>query len=127
MPSTPRIPLAAEIWYVDFDPQVGREQAGIRPALVLSNDRFNRALNGLIIAAPITGTDRGVPVHLRVEAGMGGLTKTSFILCDQTSAFSENRFLRYRGEVTAEILLAARQITGRFIDAHLIYRQEATS
>jgi len=120
--STPRTPQAGEVWYVDFDPQVGREQAGIRPALVLSNGRFNRALNGLIIAAPITGTDRGVPVHLRVEAGTGGLTKTSFILCDQTGAFSDQRFLRYRGEVDAEVLLTARQIAGRFIDAHLIHR-----
>lgn len=108
MSSTPRTPQAGEVWYVDFDPQVGREQAGIRPALVLSNGRFNRALNGLIIAAPITGTDRGVPVHLRVEAGTGGLTKTSFILCDQTGAFSDQRFLRYRGEVDAEVLLTAR-------------------
>ncbi|MGI8403490.1 MAG: type II toxin-antitoxin system PemK/MazF family toxin [Thermomicrobiales bacterium] len=122
MSSTPRTPQAGEVWYVDFDPQVGREQAGIRPALVLSNGRFNRALNGLIIAAPITGTDRGVPVHLRVEAGTGGLTKTSFILCDQTGAFSDQRFLRYRGEVDAEVLLTARQIAGRFIDAHLIHR-----
>jgi len=87
----------------------------------------NDARNGLIIAAPITGTDRGIPVHLRVEAGTGGLTKTSFILCDQTGAFSQDRFLRYRGEVIAEILLAAQQITGRFIDAHLIYRQRASN
>lgn len=87
----------------------------------------NDARNGLIIAAPIIGTDRGIPVHLRVEAGTGGLTKTSFILCDQTGAFSQDRFLRYRGEVIAEILLAAQQITGRFIDAHLIYRQRASN
>ena len=121
MPSLRQPPRVGEIWYVDFDPQVGREQAGIRPALVLSNDGFNLAPNGLTFAAPITRTDRGLPAHLRVEAGVAGLPKTSFILCDQAGAISELRFLRQRGVIPDAILTEARRIVGRFIDAHLIF------
>lgn len=121
MPST-LVPGAGEIWYVDFDPQVGREQAGIRPALVFSNDEFNVLRNGLIMVVPITGTDWGVTSHVRVEANVGGLTKTSFILCEQAGAQSIDRFLRFSGVVPAETLLTVRRIVGRFFDADLIYR-----
>jgi mRNA interferase MazF len=106
---------------VDFDPQVGREQARRRPALVLSNDRYNAAANGLIIVAPITGTDRGIPTHVQVEAGIGGLTKTSFILCDQAGPKSELRFIAPMGKMPADIVWAVRQIVGRFIDAQHLY------
>lgn len=49
-------PRAGEIWNVNFDPQVGCERAGVRPALVISHNRFNRLPNDLCIVAPITGT-----------------------------------------------------------------------
>lgn len=42
---TQRAPKVGDIWYVDFSPQVGREQAGVRPALVVSNDAFNEVPN----------------------------------------------------------------------------------
>lgn len=115
-------PKVGEVWYVDFDPQRGREQAGRRPALVISNDRFNETPNGLILVVPVTGTDRGIPAHVRVESGVGGLTKTSFVMCDQAGPKSGLRFLGKMGEMPAEMVLTVRRMAGRFIDAHLIYR-----
>ena len=68
-----------DIVYLDFDPQAGHEQRGRRPALVVSNDLFNR-VGGLTMVCPITHTDRGYPFHLRLD----GRTKTDgVILCDQ--------------------------------------------
>ena len=122
MPSS-RTPKAGEVWLTNCDPQVGREQAGRRPALILSHDRFNAARNGLVFLAPMTGTDRGLPIHYRIEAGVGGLSKTSYVLCDQAKSTSELRLLQYMGEVPAEVLLEVRRITGRFIDADKVYRQ----
>lgn len=115
-------PRAGEIWNVDFDPRIGREQGGIRPALVISNDAFNTIRNGLIIVVPLTGTDRGITSHVRIEAGVGGLTKTSFALCEQAKSQSVDRFIDRRGVVPADVLLTVRRIAGRFIDAHLIYK-----
>ena len=49
-----------DIVYMDFDPQAGHEQRGRRPALVISNNLFNR-INSLTMVCPITHTDRGSP------------------------------------------------------------------
>ena len=68
-----------DIVYLDFDPQSGHEQKGRRPALVISNNLFNR-INNLTMVCPITHTDRGHPFHLRLD----DRTKTDgVILCDQ--------------------------------------------
>jgi mRNA interferase MazF len=114
-------PKTGEVWSANLDPTLGREQAGIRPVLVISNAQFNETRNGLFIIAPLTGTDRRVPAHLRVEAGVAGLTKASFILCDQVRTISDERLLRRWGDMPGEILLEARQVFGRFVDAHHIY------
>lgn len=112
----PREPKLGEIWDVDFDPRVGREQGGICPALVISNDMFNRLPNGLHFVAPITGTDRNIRSHIRIAPPEGGLTKPSVIMCDQARAQSELRFLRYRGAVHREIVLLVQRIVGEAID-----------
>lgn len=68
-----------DIVYLDFDPQSGHEQKGRRPALVVSNNLFNR-VSSLTMVCPITHTDRGHPFHLRLD----GRTKTDgVVLCDQ--------------------------------------------
>lgn len=68
-----------DIVYLDFDPQSGHEQRGRRPALVISNDLFNR-INSLTMVCPITSTNRNHPFHLCLD----GRTKTTgVIMCDQ--------------------------------------------
>lgn len=115
MPSTHE-PKVGEIWDVDFDPRVGREQGGIRPALVISNDYFNRVPNGLHFVAPITGTDRNIRYHVRVASPEGGLTKPSVVMCDQARSQSEQRFLRRRGGVSAEVVKRVQAMVGECID-----------
>lgn len=68
-----------DIVYLDFDPQTGHEQRGRRPALVVSNDLYNR-VSSLTMVCPITHTDRGHPFHLRLDSR----TQTDgVVLCDQ--------------------------------------------
>lgn len=82
-----------DIVYLDFDPQAGHEQKGRRPALVVSNNLFNR-VNSLTIVCPITHTDRGHPFHIRLDSR----TKTEgVILCDQARMLDLNS--RYAGFV----------------------------
>jgi mRNA interferase MazF len=101
---------------VNFNPQVGREQAGIRPALIISTDRFNEVRNDLFIVAPITGTDRGLAYHVRVSPPEGGLTKSSVIMCEQEKPQSSERFLRRRGRVSEDTLRRVQRIVGTLID-----------
>lgn len=68
-----------DIVYMDFDPQSGHEQKGRRPALVVSNNLFNR-VSSLTMVCPITHTDRRNPFHLRLDSRT--LTDGT-VLCDQ--------------------------------------------
>ncbi|MBC8115016.1 MAG: type II toxin-antitoxin system PemK/MazF family toxin [Candidatus Saccharimonas sp.] len=64
---------------MSFDPQSGLEQQGRRPALVVSNDLFNKHA-GLAFFCPITNTNRGFPFHLPVPAGC---SLTGFVMVEQ--------------------------------------------
>jgi mRNA interferase MazF len=55
------------VW-LRFDPQVGREQAGRRPALVLSPRAYNRKV-GLALFCPITSRSKGYPFEVPLEVG----------------------------------------------------------
>ena len=62
------VPRKGHFVAVAFDPQSGHEQRGRRPALVVSNDLFNKH-TGLCIACPITGTLREYPFHVAIPEG----------------------------------------------------------
>jgi mRNA interferase MazF len=59
------IPDAGDIVWLDFDPQVGREQAKRRPALVLTDRTYNRA-SGLVVVCPLTSKQKPYPFALPV-------------------------------------------------------------
>lgn len=63
------IPDRGDIVWTDFDPQAGHEQAGSRPAIVLSRHVFNNA-SGLAICCPITGRQKGYPFEVPLPAGL---------------------------------------------------------
>lgn len=71
-----------DIIMIDFDPHIGHEQAGYRPAVVLSND-FSIEKTNIVFLCPITNTNRNFPAHIALD----GRTKTTgFILCEQMRA-----------------------------------------
>jgi mRNA interferase MazF len=59
------IPDRGDLIWTDFDPQAGREQAGRRPALVLSPQVYQKAA-GLMICVPITSRAKGYPFEVVV-------------------------------------------------------------
>lgn len=71
-----------DIIKVNLNPQVGHEQAGYRPVVIVSNDFFNQVTN-LVIACPITNTNKVFPLHVPLD----DRTSTSgFILCQHVKA-----------------------------------------
>lgn len=93
-------PSQGEVWTVVIDPVKGHEQGWVRPALVISSDRFNRAFQTLMIVVPFTRTDRGMPTQVRVDPPEGGLSAPSYLMCEQIRAVSILRFRKMRGSVT---------------------------
>jgi mRNA interferase MazF len=64
--ATAYVPEAGDIVMMDFDPQVGREQAKRRPALVLTGQRYNRA-SGLAVVCPLTSKRKPYPFALPIS------------------------------------------------------------
>lgn len=62
---TAYVPDAGDIVMMDFDPQVGHEQAKRRPALVLTDQRYNRA-SGLAVVCPLTSKRKPYPFALPI-------------------------------------------------------------
>jgi mRNA interferase MazF len=73
------VPRKGDFIALTFDPQSGHEQRGRRPALVVSNDLFNRH-TGLCIVCPITKTRRDYPFHVRIPEGQ---EVTGFVMVEQ--------------------------------------------
>ena len=59
-------PDAGDIIWVQFNPQVGREQAGHRPAVVLTPASYNRR-SGLLICVPVTTKVKGYPFEVPIK------------------------------------------------------------
>ncbi len=72
-------PKAGHIIRINFSPQHGHEQAGFRPALVVSVDAYNTKA-GLAVVCPITRSRKGYPFEVELPPG---LLVTGVILADQ--------------------------------------------
>ncbi len=73
------VPRRGDLVWLSFDPQAGHEQAGRRPAFVLSPESYNRK-TGLFLACPVTSKVKGYPFEVPLP---DGLTVGGVILADQ--------------------------------------------
>ena len=60
------IPKQGDIIFLNFNPTLGHEQKGKRPAIVVSNDIFNKNTH-MIIVCPITSNEKDYPTHYLLE------------------------------------------------------------
>lgn len=86
-------PNRGDIWWVELNPVRGREQAGRRPALIVSADSFNRGPRGLVWALPLTRTRRPYPFHIEILPEESGLHGPGYIMCEQLRSISVDRLL----------------------------------
>ena len=94
------VPDSGDIVWVDFDPQAGHEQAGHRPALVLSPARYN-GLRGMMLCCPWTTKLKGYPFEVVISQD-----PPSAVLADQVKNLDwRARNARLKGKVS-EIVLA---------------------
>ncbi len=96
---------AGALVWVDLRPSLGREQDGVRPAVVVSNKDFHR-LNATAIVCPITGNVKPWPTKVILPPG---LAVSGAVLTDQIRCLDRaKRGFRHVGMVTDEVLLAIR-------------------
>lgn len=60
------IPNQGDIVFLDFDPTKGHEQKGYRPAIIISNDVFNKNTK-MVIVCPITSNEKEFPTHYNLK------------------------------------------------------------
>jgi mRNA interferase MazF len=76
------LPERGDIVWLQFDPKLGHEQAGRRPALVVSPQSYNSKV-GMAILCPITAKIKGYPFEVEIP---DGLQITGVILADQVKS-----------------------------------------
>lgn len=97
------VPASGDIVWLHFDPQAGHEQAGRRPALVLSPQRYNKA-RGVMICCPMTSRIKGYPFEVVVSA-----VPPSAVLADQVKSLDwRARQAQFKDKVTAAVLAEVR-------------------
>lgn len=98
------VPRKGDFIAVTFDPRSGHEQRGLRPALVVSNDLFNKH-TGLCLVCPITGTRRDYPFHVRIPESED---VTGFIMVEQIKSIDfRSRGAKRIGKAPPQVLQEA--------------------
>jgi mRNA interferase MazF len=95
-----------DIILCDFNPVIGTEQSGIRPAVIIQIDRANAASPHTIVA-PLTSRIRKsiLPSHVLVPIGVANLTQDSVILCEQIRVIDKSRIIRVIGYLDKEYIM----------------------
>jgi mRNA interferase MazF len=98
------VPNRGDLVWLTFDPKAGHEQAGRRPAFVLSPEVYNRKTN-LILACPVTSRVKGYPFEVALPVG---LPVSGVILADQIKSLDwkerKAQFAARASEVTADVV-----------------------
>jgi mRNA interferase MazF len=76
----------------------------MRPAVVVSVDRFNESPAGLVVIVPLTSVDKGVRLHVRIEPPEGGLSVVSFAKTEDIRSVSIERLGGRLGRVSDRTL-----------------------
>ena len=100
------VPRRGDVVWLNFDPQAGHEQAGRRPAFVLSPEAYNRKTN-LFLACPITSKVKGYPFEVPLPSG---LPVSGVVLADQVKSLDwkvrRAEFAARTSEATLEDVVA---------------------
>lgn len=102
-----------DIIYVNFNPRKGHEQKGERPAIVVSNNIFNK-MNNLKLVCPITSSEPKNPLKVPL---IGKIKTTGTILCDQVKSLDINaRKYRVVEKIPKELLSEVLDVLQSIID-----------
>jgi mRNA interferase MazF len=95
------LPDRGSLVWMDFSPHAGHEQAGRRPAIVLTTRSYHEA-TGKAVVCPVTSKERGWPMEVRLP---DGLVVSGVVLVDEVRSIDRNaRHLKLAGAVPQDVL-----------------------
>lgn len=93
------------VFYADLGDVKGSEQGGVRPIVVVSNDKNNLYSKNVTVVPVTTKPKKTLCVHVAVtNTRYNGLTKPGFILCEQIRTISKERLQNRIGAVNKQVL-----------------------
>ncbi len=98
------VPDTGQVMWLEFDPQAGHEQAGHRPALVISPASYN-AKSGLMVCCPLTTKVKGHPFEVMTRID----DVDCAVLSDQVKSLDwKVRRAKKKGQVSDEVMIHVR-------------------
>lgn len=89
-----------DVWWCDFSTGVGREQSGLRPAIIVSNKMCNEHSSIVTVVPLTTATKTLLPCHVELTGNdCKGLRKPNTALCEQVRTVDKGRLKDYVGKL----------------------------
>ena len=91
-----------DLFFADLNPVVGSEQGGVRPIVIIQNDKGNK-YSPTTVVATITSrqTKKPLPTHVEIKVG-NGITKKSIVMLEQIRTIDKTRLLEHIGTLEQE-------------------------
>ena len=100
--------VRGDIFIANLDPVVGSEQGGVRPVVIVQNNRGNHFSPTVICAAMTSRVSKSdLPTHVWVSARDSGLHRDSLVLCEQIRTLEKSRLRAHAGRLSG---LAMRRV-----------------
>ena len=94
-----------DIYYVDFGQNIdSNKQCGIRPAVIVSNNRANEHSPVITVVPSRTYKKRSLPTHVFIPKGCG-LERNSLALAEQVEAIDKKNLREKRGQITDVVIM----------------------
>ncbi|GAB2454174.1 type II toxin-antitoxin system PemK/MazF family toxin [Nocardioides hungaricus] len=104
-----------QVVWANLSPVIGSEQAGHRPAVIVSGDDYLASVPNVVVVLPVTTRDRGLPNHVRL-GGNPGLGPDSFAMTEQPRTIDRRRITKYAGQIDVATLQEIRSWLVDFLD-----------
>lgn len=89
-----------DMFYADLSPVIGSEQGGVRPVLIIQNDRGNKYSPTVIAAAITSQTGKNkLPTHIEIDSKTYGLKSDSVVLAEQIRTIDKSRLKEKIGHI----------------------------
>lgn len=111
-PASKYIPQKGDLVWMDFDPTIGHEQKGVRPAIVVSDNQFNKK-SGLAYVCPITSTSKDYPYRIRID----GKQIKGFVMIEHLKSVDWNgRNIKFVDKAPFDIIESVKNCISAIID-----------
>ena len=94
------------MYYADLSPVVGSEQGGIRPVLIIQNDRGNKYSPTVIVSAITSQLNKNkLPTHIELDSKEFGLKSDSVVLTEQIRTIDKSRLKEKIGHIDDSLVM----------------------